>query len=320
VPSRLLLERHGRVAVVKFSNPPRNFFDSRTAIELAAVVRRLDRDPSVGAVVLTGQDGFVTHYFVPELLRGSRTMRLELGYRQARMVGALLAGLDRVTPARLALSRDLFGDFVTLPRIYRTFARMNASEKVFIAAINGLALGMGAVLALACDLRLMTDDEDSAIGLIEPGVSVLAAAGGSQRLVRMVGQSRAAELLFEGRCLSPAEAVSYGIVHRAVPAAALQDEAVAWAGRLAGRSAPMNREIKRMLYDAGSKPLRRAMRMESASMVATMSTARASADIETYLARLSQHEVPSDADILAIWQEMLATGPTASGEPARSVR
>src|SRR5439155_26170403 len=126
----------------------------------------------------------------------------------------------------------------------RTFRRISASDKVFIAAINGLALGMGAILALACDLRLMADPEDAAFGLIETGISILAAAGGTQRLTRMVGQSRAAELLLEGRWISPTEAAAVGLVHRGVPRDELQAESLALAHRLAGRSPELYLESK----------------------------------------------------------------------------
>jgi enoyl-CoA hydratase/carnithine racemase len=188
---------------------------------------------------------------------------------------------------------------------------MNESDKVFIAAINGLALGMGTVLAMACDLRLMADGEDAAVGLIETGISMLAGAGGTQRLTRMVGQSRAAELLLEGGWLSPQEAATIGLVHRVVNADDLRDEALALAHRLAGRSPIVNRELKRMVYDAGSRPLARAMRMEAASLIATMSRDRATQDMETYLAKLAKQEPPSDRDVLGAWAEMLATGPPA---------
>jgi enoyl-CoA hydratase/carnithine racemase len=190
---------------------------------------------------------------------------------------------------------------------------MNASDKVYIAAINGMALGMGKILALSCDLRLMADGEDYAIGFIEPGVSLLAGVGGTQRLVRMVGQSRAAELLLEGSMLSPSEAAEIGLVHRVVPEEDLQAEAVSLAQRLAGRSPLLNQEIKRMLYDAGSRPFGRALRIEGASLVATTSRQRAADEMERYLAELGRHESPTDRQILDAWNEMLATAPSSEG-------
>jgi enoyl-CoA hydratase/carnithine racemase len=291
------------VLVVTFSNPPRNFFDLQTATELAALVREIDRDSSIGAVIFTGRDRFVTHFNVPDLLRASRGAPFPVSYRQARALGVVSRLLDPLEPL---LRRTALGEQLTLLRIPSTLRRISASDKVFIAAINGLALGMGAILALACDLRVMADREDAAFGLIETGISILAAAGGTQRLTRMVGQSRAAELLLEGRWLSPAEAAAIGLVHRVVPDEDLHAESLALAHRLAARSPVLNREIKRMVYDAASRPIARAMRMEGASMTASMSTARAAHEMEAYLGELAKHDSPTDRQVLEAWETMLA--------------
>jgi enoyl-CoA hydratase len=314
--ARLATERQGRVLTVTFTNPPRNFFDEQTAVELDALVREIDRDNSIGSVIFTGKDLFVTHHSVPDLLRAARTAPFPLSYRRARALGALAPLLEHPGPLAPLLRRTRAGASMTLLRIPRTFRRMNESDKVFIAAINGLALGMGAILSLACDLRLMGEGEDSAFGLIETGISILAAAGGTQRLTRMVGHSRAAQLLLEGRWLSPEEAAAIGLVHRVVPPDDLQAEARALAQKLAGRSPVLNREIKRMVYDAGNRPVARALRMESASMTATMSTARATRDMETYLEELVRYDAPSDRQILDAWEKMLATGESAPEAPA----
>jgi enoyl-CoA hydratase len=309
--TRLLTERHGRVLVVRLTNPPRTFFDEQMGIELRALVREIDRDSSLGAVILTGKDLFVTHYNVPDLVRATGSSPFPIPYRLGRALGAYARLLERARWLWPALRRTPMRDSINAARMYSTFAQMNASDKVFIAAMNGLSLGMGTVLAMACDLRLMADDEEAAAGLIETGISMLAGAGGTQRLTRMVGQSRAAELLLEGRWFSPQEAAAIGLVHRVVNAGDLDDEALALAHRLAGRSPVVNRELKRMVYDAGSRPFARAMRMEAASLIATMTTARATQDMETYLGELAKHGPPSDQDVLDAWAKMLATSPPA---------
>jgi enoyl-CoA hydratase len=312
--TRLLTKQQGRVLVVQFTNPPRNFFDEQMGIELRDLVRQIDKDSSLGAVIFTGKDVFVTHYNVPDLIRGSRSTPFRMSYRQARFLGAYVRFWERAGWLGGVLRRTPMRDALTGAQTYRTLRRMNASEKVFIAAINGVALGMGAILALACDLRLMADGEDAAFGLIEQGISILAGVGGTQRLTRMVGQSRAAELLLEGRFVSPAEAEAIGLVHRVVPRQDLQAEALALAHRLAGRSSVLNQEIKRMIYDAATKPFARATRMEYASAIATLSTDRATRDMETYAAELAKHASPTDRQILDAWEKMLDTGPAQSGD------
>lgn len=309
--TRLLTEQQGRVLTVRFSNPPRNFFDEQTGVELERLVSGVDRDSSVGAVVFTGEGLYVTHYSVPELLRGAESAPLPLRYPQASAYAALMRLVGRIGPLDRTLRRTPLRDSLTMPRLYRTFSRMNASDKVYIAAINGLAFGMGAILALQCDLRLMAEGEDYVFGLIETGISVLAAAGGTQRLVRMVGQSRAMEMLLEGSWVSPAQAAELGLVHRVVAPQTLQDEAMAIARRLAARSPLLNREIKRMVYDAGSRPARSAMRMEAASMYTVTTSRRARKDLASYLRQLERHESPTDRDIIDAWHQALGTTPAA---------
>src|SRR5689334_7344350 len=211
---RLRTEQRGRVLVVRFTNPPRNFFDVRMGLELDDLVREVDRDASIGAVVLTGQDMWITHFEVPDLLRGARGAPLQVSYRLARPYEALLRLVGRSGAVGRALGRRRAGLPLALHGLSRTMARINESDTVYVAAVNGVALGMGAILALQCDLRLMADGDDASFGLIETAVSLLAGAGGTQRLVRMVGQSRAAEMLLEGRALTPAEAAAIGLVHR----------------------------------------------------------------------------------------------------------
>lgn len=308
---RLLTEQDGRVLTVRFSNPPRNFFDEQTGIELARLVRSIDRDSSIGAVIFTGEALYVTHYSVPELLRGSETAPFPLRYSQARSYAALMRVLGRIGPLEQALRRTPLRDSLTMPRLYRTFARMNASETVYIAAINGLAFGMGAILALQCDLRLMAEGDDYALGLIETGISILAAAGGTQKLVRMVGHSRAMEMLLEGSWVSPAEAADLGLVNDVVPPEALQQEAMSMARRLAARSPVLNREIKRSVYEAGTRRARPAMRMEAASMYRTITSRRARQDLASYLRQLEQYEQLTDRNIIDAWRRALGIAPAA---------
>jgi len=303
--ARVTTEQDGRVLTVVLSNPPRNFFDLQMATELGALVRAIERDASIGAVILTGRDRFVTHFEVGDLLRVARGAPFAVSYRQARAVGLLARLLERPGPLAPLLRRSALGDQLTLLGIIGTLRRMSASDKVFVAAIDGLALGMGAILALACDLRVMADREDAAFGLIETGVSVLAGAGGTQRLTRMVGQSRAAELLLEGRPLSPGEAARLGLVNRLVAPEDLHDEARAVARRLAARSPVLNREIKRMVYDAASRPTGRALRMEVAAMTASLSAPRAAHEMEAYLGQIAEYDAPTDRQILDAWEMML---------------
>jgi enoyl-CoA hydratase len=306
---RLLTEQDGPVLIVRFNNPPRNFFDEQTSFELSALVRRVEKDASIGAVVFTGNALYVTHYSVPEILAGSRKAPFRIPYRLARLDWPLVRVLQRIGPLDRALARTLLANVMATARTYHAFERMNSSAKVYIAAINGLAFGMGAVLALACDLRYMADGEHAVFGLIEPGISMLAGAGGTQRLARMVGQSRALGMLLEGSWITAHQAAELGLVHQVAPPDEVLGTAVAAGRRLAARSRDLTREIKRMIYDAGTRSLTRGMRMEAASLVATVTAKRCAIDCERYLRELARNDPPTDADVVAAWTRMLDTDP-----------
>ncbi|HEY3843391.1 MAG TPA: enoyl-CoA hydratase-related protein [Acidimicrobiales bacterium] len=106
-----------------------------------------------------------------------------------------------------------------------------AVPRATIAAINGYALGGGLELALACDLRVGADD--SKLGLPEVLLGVIPGGGGTQRLPRLIGSSRAKELIMTGRQVRSDEALSIGLVNRVVPADEVLNAALEWAGQLA---------------------------------------------------------------------------------------
>lgn len=305
---RLRILKSGRVLNVVFDNPPRHFFDEAMSVELDLLTRALARDSQVGAVVFTGSnDTFITHLDVPELLRGVRAAPFPVNYQTARIAVAASRFATRSVAIDRALRHTRARDAVFMARVYRSLDRLNQMDKVTIASINGLALGMGCILALACDLRYMS--EDVQIGLPETALGMLAGAGGTQRLTRMLGSSRALELLLEGRWMNAAEAHDLGVVHRILAARDLQAHAQESAERLARRSPVINREIKRAVYDAGSRPLHRALRREAASLIATVTSPQTERRLAEYDEYLGAHAGLSDAVITAGWIPLLDEGP-----------
>ncbi|RDI67997.1 enoyl-CoA hydratase/isomerase family protein [Nocardia pseudobrasiliensis] len=282
---RLLVEHYDRVLLVRFDNPPRHFFDDRMSIELDDLTRRLRSDRDTRAVVFTGQgQTYMTHFDVPELVRAAEQIPLELSYAAAKLIVAAgipgrARGVDRL------LRRTRARELLTMTRTYATLRRLRTSDKVVLTAVNGLALGMGCIFALGCDIRLMAENRQ--LGLPESGLGLLAAAGGTQSLVRMVGPGRALELLLEGRWLDAPEAVDLGLIHHAVPAAELLPETLTVAHRLATRSPRITREIKRMVYDAGTRPSATAARMEAAALLATMTSKTTEHRLRAYHDRLN---------------------------------
>jgi enoyl-CoA hydratase/carnithine racemase len=115
---------------------------------------------------------------------------------------------------------------------------MNAisrSKKPYIAAINGYALGGGCETALACHFRLMTDNPKAMIGLTEVNLGIIPGWGGIQRMPRVLGKSKALEIILFSKRLSAPEALAIGLVDKVFPAADLMKEAQAFAAALAKR-------------------------------------------------------------------------------------
>jgi len=138
---------------------------------------------------------------------------------------------------------------------------IEASPQVFLAAVNGAALGGGCELALACDLRVAADGAE--LGLPEVGLGIIPGGGGTQRLARAIGSARAKDLILTARRVQGAEAVALGLVSAAVPAARLRDEALAWAG-LVARNAPVSlRQAKRAIDGGLGLPLEEALDLEN---------------------------------------------------------
>jgi enoyl-CoA hydratase len=241
-------EQLGRVLTVTLDNPPRQLQDRALTFELDRLTKALERDRSVGAVVITGAHprSFLTHYDVAEILAGAEiTPDLPPAVFGAalRVVGAI----DAVPGGARALNNRYTVGLLSLRRVHQLYLRMNRMDKVFIAAINGTVAAGGCELALGCDIRLMADG-DFTIGLTEPVLGFNPGGGGGQRLARAVGSARAVEMLLEARHYSPREAVEIGLVHRVVEPERLLDEAHATAARLARRSRRAVWASKRVAY------------------------------------------------------------------------
>ncbi len=141
-------------------------------------------------------------------------------------------------PAMVARSKHLQDAFTAVARI----------PKPVVAAVNGYALGGGCELALCADFRIAADN--AKLGQPEILLGLIPGAGGTQRLARLVGPSKAKDLIFTGRHVKADEALALGLVDRVVPAAEVYEQAHAWAARLAAGPAMALRAAKESV-DAG---------------------------------------------------------------------
>jgi enoyl-CoA hydratase/carnithine racemase len=200
----------------------------------------------------------------------------------ARFLGAVHDAVEGLAPEALALviSSDVDGIFAAggdipwmasapmeelLPFValcqatYSSFERLSIPS---IAAIDGACLGGGLELALGCDIRIASDS--SVLGLPEATIGLIAGAGGTQRLVRAIGQGIARDLLLTGRRISGAEAGAMGIVSRFVEPGAAVAEALDVARRLADGPATAIQATKRLAVAAPDVTLDEGLALERA--------------------------------------------------------
>jgi 3-hydroxyacyl-CoA dehydrogenase/enoyl-CoA hydratase/3-hydroxybutyryl-CoA epimerase len=168
--------------------------------QLSAAVERVAVDPAIrGVIVTSGKKSFVPGYDLNEFVQE----------------------FERGETAAQAYERNTLG----VSALYR---RIETCGKPFAAAVNGLALGGGLELALACHYRVLADHPAAVVGLPEVKVGLLPGAGGTQRLPRMIGIEQALPILLEGGNVEPARALALGIVHALAPAADVVNAARRW--------------------------------------------------------------------------------------------
>lgn len=140
-------------------------------------------------------------------------------------------------------------------------SKMEESQKIFIAAINGHALGGGLELAMACDLRLAAEGRYW-IGLPEVKLGLMPGNGGTQRLIRLIGANKALELMLTGESFTPEQALQFGLVNHLFPAQTFQDQAESFAQTLAAGPVLAMAAIKRSVYEGSSLNLADGLALE----------------------------------------------------------
>jgi len=195
------------IATIDMPGRTMNVFSAGLMDALDALMDRAERDDAVRSVVLTS---------------GKPTF----------LAGADLVMVRGYTEQAGSATREQM--FATCGRLGRQFVRLEESRKPWVAAVNGIALGGGLELALACRQRFVADDARIQLGVPEVRWGLLPGAGGTQRLPRLAPFEAAMELLLTGRSMAPAEAVSHGIFEASVPAASLLERACAAARSMHG--------------------------------------------------------------------------------------
>jgi enoyl-CoA hydratase len=224
----LTMKQEGRVLTITLNRPPTNALNREFGEELSRAFGEAERTEDVTVVVVA-----------------------------SALEKAFVAGADIKEMA--AMGRDDSEAFSKLLQdANNTLARM---KKVVIAAVNGHALGGGCELALACDYRFMAAGK-GLIGLPEATLGILPGAGGTQRLPRLVGLSRAMDILLRGKAMGPEEALQIGLVDRVFEAGSFMEEVMKFANQLASGAGKAMGYIKSAVREGIDLPMEQALAVE----------------------------------------------------------
>lgn len=219
------VEKRGRVALVTLNRPKAlNALNSELIAELNAALALFESDDKVGCVVLTGSEK------------------------------AFAAGADIKEMSSLSFVEAYKTDFIT------SWDQVSRFRKPIIAAVAGYALGGGCELAMMCDFILAADN--AKFGQPEITLGVMPGAGGTQRLTRFVGKSKAMEMCLTGRMMDAEEAERSGLVSRVVPLDELVDEALKVAEKISDFSLPIAMMTKESVNRAYETTLAEGVRFE----------------------------------------------------------
>ncbi len=221
----ILTETRGRVALITLNRPEAlNALSTPLIDELVAAIAAFDTDDGVGAIVITGSEK------------------------------AFAAGADIKEMASLTFVEAYLRDQAA------AIARVSEARKPTIAAVAGYCLGGGCELALATDIILAADT--AKFGQPEITLGIIPGMGGTQRLPRAIGKTKAMEMILTGRMIDAAEAERTGLVARVVPAAELMPSALALAETIAAKSLQATMMAKEAVNRAYEMPLGEGLRFE----------------------------------------------------------
>ena len=222
----ILVETKGNVGLVTLNRPDAlNALNSDLMVELGAALDRFESDDGIGAIVITGSEK------------------------------AFAAGADIKEMQPKSFVDVYAGDFIT-----KEWGRTATCSKPVVAAVAGYALGGGCELAMMFDFILAAPN--AKFGQPEIRLGIIPGSGGTQRLARFVGKSKAMEMVLTGRMMDAEEAERAGLVSRIVPAEDLLDEAVKVAGEIATLSRPAVYMAKEAVNRAFETTLEEGIRFE----------------------------------------------------------
>jgi enoyl-CoA hydratase len=232
----ILVETRGRVGLITLNRPKAlNALNAALIADLGQALDTFEANDEIGAIVLTGSER------------------------------AFAAGADIKEMAGKSYMDVYLADFIT-----RGWERITTCRKPIVAAVAGHALGGGCEVAMMCDFIIAA--ENAKFGQPEISIGTIPGAGGTQRLPRYVGKSKAMEMCLTGRIMDAAEAERSGLVSRVVPVADLLPEALKAAEKIASMSRPLAMMVKDAVNRAYETTLAEGIRFERRLFHATFAT------------------------------------------------
>lgn len=226
--SYVTLTKEAPLGIITLNRPPANSYDIKFMRDLNAAIDGVAADGQIKAVLLVSAS--------------------EKFFSGGADIKAFLANTPEANVEMVHFAHETLGKIARLPQ-------------VFIAVINGHAMGGGLEIALACDLRFAGDGAFR-VGLPESTLGLLPGNGGTQRLPRLIGASRALEMMLSGSTVTPQEALALGIVNKVFPAESILEDARAYALKLATGPTLALAHIKRCVHEGMDGTLAEGLALE----------------------------------------------------------
>ena len=245
---QILISQDSGVVTITINHPPLNVLSAQVGQELGEALDRIDEDQAASVVVLTGS--------------GDRAFAAGADIRELQR----LSGSDAEEMTH---------------RWHRLFRRIEGFRLPVIAAVNGVALGGGCELAMACDMRYAS--EKARFGQPEINLGLVPGWGGTQRLPRLIGRGRALELMMTGDIFDAAEAYRLGLVNRVTAPGELMETVGELAGRMAAKGGVALASIKTCVNEGLDQGLDEALALEAREFGAVSSTEDKAEGIAAFL-------------------------------------
>jgi len=244
--NHLRIEDNGQYIICYLSNPPNHTLTSSGVAEIHKFLDLMEKRKDLRVLAFTGEgEGvFIKHYEVGELA-DSAEKNLE--------------------------SEEIKKDIKELHAFHKMLLRLRDLEAIVVAGINGNTAGGGCEFALGCDLRIMSEG-DYLIGLPETSVGILPGGGGTQRLARLIGSSRALDLILHAKLITSAEAHNLGIINKLIPEEKFANELEAYCKDLANRAPIALNQVKKIIHQGLEMTLEESLLLEQKAFDITMNS------------------------------------------------